>query len=200
MPTRAEAPLDWSNPDSVNVVVKWKTERFELEVDTSRPPAEFQAHLQTLTAIEIWRQKLMLKGKLVMADAHSWAEYDLKPGATLLLMGLSTARSQDGLARPDRKRERCEQCREAVAAVRGAMWAVLTQIVPITFSFFWTVSVPSCLAATCPRSPPPCACLLVLSTPVRPCTDVRHHSHAAKRERQAAGAGGSACAAHAAER
>ena len=70
----------------VRVTVKWQKNSYDVDVDTSEPPAMFKFQLYSLTAVPPERQKIMIKGG-TLKDDTDWAKVDLKEGQKLMMMG-----------------------------------------------------------------------------------------------------------------
>ncbi|KAL3288367.1 hypothetical protein HHI36_002815 [Cryptolaemus montrouzieri] len=68
------------------VKIKWGKETYpDIEVNTDESPILFKAQLFALTGVQPERQKVMLKG--VTLKDNDWANFKLKDGVTILLMG-----------------------------------------------------------------------------------------------------------------
>jgi ubiquitin carboxyl-terminal hydrolase 14 len=77
-----------------NVTVKWGRETFkDVECNTDEEPGLFKAQLYALTHVAPNRQKIMIKGK-TLSD-HSWENFPIVAGMTVLLMGTKEDDIQD---------------------------------------------------------------------------------------------------------
>ncbi|CAK9305089.1 unnamed protein product [Gordionus sp. m RMFG-2023] len=70
------------------VQVKWKKEKFDVDVNITEKPSVFKAQLFALSGVLPDRQKIMMKG-MALKDNENWQNFILKDGATILLMGSS---------------------------------------------------------------------------------------------------------------
>ncbi|CAA0821119.1 Ubiquitin carboxyl-terminal hydrolase 6 [Striga hermonthica] len=71
----------------VKVSVKWQKELFtNVEIDTSQPPYDFKCQLFLLTGVQPERQKIIIKGGLLKADAD-WSKVGVKEGQKLMMVG-----------------------------------------------------------------------------------------------------------------
>ena len=79
---------DWPliGVNMVRVAVKWQKNSYDVDVDTTEPPAVFKFQLYSLTAVPPERQKIMIKGG-TLKDDTDWAKVDLKEGQKLMMMG-----------------------------------------------------------------------------------------------------------------
>ncbi|KAG7211952.1 hypothetical protein KM043_011160 [Ampulex compressa] len=69
-----------------SVKVKWGKELFEnVEVNTDKEPLLFKAQIFALTGVRPERQKVMVKGMMLKDD--EWADFKLKDGLIVLMMG-----------------------------------------------------------------------------------------------------------------
>lgn len=71
---------------SVPLTVKWGKESYDVEADTTQPPAVFKFQLYSLTGVPPDRQKIMIKGGFLKDDSD-WAKVALKKGQKLMMMG-----------------------------------------------------------------------------------------------------------------
>ncbi|CEF69379.1 Ubiquitin carboxyl-terminal hydrolase [Strongyloides ratti] len=67
------------------VTVKWGKEKYELVVDQNQIPLMLKQELQRLTGVDVERQKVMVKGKVL--DNEDWKGVKLATGTTLMMMG-----------------------------------------------------------------------------------------------------------------
>ena len=70
----------------VKIAVKWQKESFDVDVDTSQPPAIFKFQIYSLTGVPPERQKIMVKGG-TLKDDSDWGKVALKEGQRLMMMG-----------------------------------------------------------------------------------------------------------------
>jgi ubiquitin carboxyl-terminal hydrolase 14 len=73
---------------AVKVKVKWGSETYNVDVDTSEPPEMFRAQLFALTNVAPERQKVVFAGKRL---GDSWASVRVKAGMLVMLMGTADA-------------------------------------------------------------------------------------------------------------
>lgn len=125
---------------SMLVSVKWGPHRFEgVELDPTRKPLDFKRHLAEISGVATRRQQLMVKGALVKDD-DCWASHAVKDGSTLLLVAATRPSHSDGVsATVAGARGCCANCSDAVRSAADSLWWVLSNIVPLLFSFFWTM-------------------------------------------------------------
>uniref|UniRef100_A0A0N5BG83 Ubiquitin carboxyl-terminal hydrolase n=1 Tax=Strongyloides papillosus TaxID=174720 RepID=A0A0N5BG83_STREA len=67
------------------VTVKWGKEKYEVVVDQNQPPLLLKQELQKLTGVDIERQKVVAKGKVL--DNEDWKGVKLTAGSILMMMG-----------------------------------------------------------------------------------------------------------------
>uniref|UniRef100_A0A0K0DUJ9 Ubiquitin carboxyl-terminal hydrolase n=1 Tax=Strongyloides stercoralis TaxID=6248 RepID=A0A0K0DUJ9_STRER len=67
------------------VTIKWGKEKYELTVDQNQPPLLLKQELQKLTGVDVERQKVMVKGKVL--DNEDWKGVKLTTGTILMMMG-----------------------------------------------------------------------------------------------------------------
>uniref|UniRef100_A0A0N4ZAH4 Ubiquitin carboxyl-terminal hydrolase n=1 Tax=Parastrongyloides trichosuri TaxID=131310 RepID=A0A0N4ZAH4_PARTI len=67
------------------ITVKWGKEKYEIEVNQNQPPLLLKQELQKLTGVDIDRQKVMAKGKVL--EDNDWKGVKLTPGIVIMMMG-----------------------------------------------------------------------------------------------------------------
>ena len=125
---------------SMLVNVKWGSRRFEgMELDPTRKPLDFKRQLAEISGVDTPRQQLMVKGALVQDD-DSWASHPVKDGSTLLLVAATRPSHSGGISGTVAgARGCCTQCSDAARSAADSLWWLLSNIVPLLFSFFWTM-------------------------------------------------------------
>ena len=79
------------------VNVKWGKQTFkDVDCDTTDDALTFKAILYGLSNVEVDKQKVMIKGK-VLKDADDLTKFAIKNGMTLMMMGTA---SEHGLREP----------------------------------------------------------------------------------------------------
>lgn len=68
--------------------ISWNRQTYDVDVDTSEPPAVFKSQIFSLTGVPVDRQKIMVKGGMLKED---WGKVKLKEGQKLMMMGSAEA-------------------------------------------------------------------------------------------------------------
>ncbi|KAJ5068641.1 ubiquitin carboxyl-terminal hydrolase [Anaeramoeba ignava] len=71
---------------TIPVFVKWKKEKFEINLALDQPPLLLKTQLFSLTQVEPDKQKIMFRGKTVK-DTDDWNKLKIKAKANLMMLG-----------------------------------------------------------------------------------------------------------------